>query len=219
MTTVSLLYRAVLVLAIAAPALSIACGGGLTEDASDAADAGSDAESTVDGAAPTKDGGVTPADAGVDAICPDHWKVYGATDPSDNLGHVDPRSVASGECHASVEQLSDGGVGPTDFALTLTQSAHGSGMFVTDLAQTMPFPLHRTVCLQSSGPNTGAAGYPDDGGLMCLTDVTEDQIPWDPNLVTFTNLEDADGGVFIDIGQSTEAGASVSNAWCRFVRN
>jgi hypothetical protein len=217
----SLLSCATLALAIAVPALEFACGGGVTDDgnASDAG-SGSDARITADSGSPLKDSGLAIADAGPDAICPQQWEVYGSTDPSSDLGHVDPRLIASGECHGPFEELSDGGFPPSDFTMTMTQSAPGSGMFVTQLSQTIPFPINRTVCLLSSGPNTGAAGYPDDGGLMCLTDVAEDQIPWDPNVVTFTNLENSDAGAFINLNQSTDGGsAAVTNGWCRWVKN
>ncbi|MEO7110216.1 MAG: hypothetical protein ABI183_07260 [Polyangiaceae bacterium] len=217
-----LLSRAMLALAIAAPALAIACGGSVNDDGS-SKDAGLDldAEGTnQDSSYYHHDSGVPVLDAGSDAICPQQWEVYGSTDPSSDLGHVDPRLIASGECHGAFEELSDGGFAPSDFSMTLTQSAPSSGMFVTQLSQTIPFPITRTVCLQSSGPNTGAAGYPDDGGLMCLTDVTEDQIPWDPNVVTFTNLEDSDAGAFINLNQSSDGGAAaVTNGWCRWVKN
>jgi hypothetical protein len=215
----SSLVRAMLSIAFVAPALNAACGGGVANDDA-VADAGLDLDAEgTDSGSPLKDGGSAIVDAGPDAICPGHWEVYGATDPSDDLGHVDPRLIASGECHGVSEEFSDAGFAPSDFTMTLTQSAPGSGMFVTQVAQTTPFVLSRTVCLQSSGPNTGAAGYPDDGGQMCLTDVTEDQIPWDPNLVTFTNLEDSDSGLFVSLNQSTEAGVTVNNGWCRFVKN
>jgi hypothetical protein len=210
-----------LTLAIAGPALDMACGGGVANDgaSNDAGSSSFDAGGT-DAGTPVNDSGSAIFDAGPDVICPQHWEVYGSTDPSSDLGHVDPRLTASGECHGSFEDISDGGFAPSDFTMTLTQSAPGSGMFVTQLSQTIPFALNRTVCLQSSGPNTGAAGYPDDGGQMCLTDVTEDQIPWDPNVVTFTNLEDSDAGAFINLNQSADGGAaSVTNGWCRFVKN
>jgi hypothetical protein len=218
----SFLSRAILAAAIAVPALDIACGGNTTNDAS-SNDAGNDdsddAPSGSDAPSTSFDSGSS-NDAGPDAICPQQWDVYGNTDPSSDLGHVDPRLIASGECHGPFEELPDAGFAPTDFTMTLTQSAHGSGMFVTQISQTIPFALNRTVCLQSSGPNTGAAGYPDDGGLMCLTDVTEDHIPWDPNVVAFTNLEDSDGGTFINLNQSTDGGAAaVTNGWCRWVKN
>ena len=206
--------------AVALAMLGVACGGGLSDDAaSDAVDGGGDAKHFPDtGVEPPPDARV-PSDSGSISVCPDHWEVYGNTDPSSDLGHVDPRLIASGECHASMEEISDGGFGDTDFALTFTQSAPASGMFVAHVAQTIPFPIDRVFCLQSSGPNTGAAGYPDDGGLICLTDVTEDQIPWDPNLVMFTNMENADSGVFVNLDQSMEAGAAVTNGSCRFVNN
>jgi hypothetical protein len=214
------LMPALVAIALAASALDLACGGGVTDDASSADDdAGSDT-----GVASGDSGSIFDSAAAlVDAakpICPDQWEVYGNTDPSSDLGHVDPRLIASGECHGAFEELSDGGTAPADFSMTMTQSAHGSGMFVTQVTQSIPFALTRTVCLQSSGPNTGSAGYPDDGGQMCLTDVTEDQIPWDPNLVTFTNLEDSDAGAFIVLNQSSDGGsASVTNGWCRWVKN
>ena len=207
-------------LAVALAMLGLACGGGLSGDDSTQAggDGGSDATNLRDSGSPLKDSGST-IDAGPDAVCPNHWEVYGNTDPSSDLGHVDPRLYASGECHAAQEELTDGGFGATDFVMTFTQSAPSSGMFVTHLTQTTPIPIDRTFCLQSSGPNTGAAGYPDDGGLICLTDVTEDQIPWDPNVTMFTNMENADSGVFVNLDQNMEAGAAVTNGWCRFVKN
>jgi hypothetical protein len=217
----SLLSCATLAIAIAVPALEFACGGGVTDDGN-ASDAGSGSDTSLgtDSGSPLKDSGLAIADAGPDAICPQQWEVYGSTDPSSDLGHVDPRLIASGECHGSFEELADGGFPASDFTMTMTQSAHGSGMFVTQLSQTIPFAMSRTVCLLSSGPNTGAAGYPDDGGLMCLTDVAEDQIPWDPNVVTFTNLENSDAGAFINLNQSTDGGsAAVTNGWCRWVKN
>jgi hypothetical protein len=219
--TFSLLSRTLFALAIAVPAFDIACGGGTTNDgaSNDAGIDDSDDSPTGTDAPYNFDSGVS-NDAGPDAICPQAWDVYGNTDPSSDLGHVDPRLIASGECYGSFEEFSDAGGAPADFTMTMTQSAPGSGMFVTQLSQTIPFALNRTVCLQSSGPNTGSAGYPDDGGQMCLTDVTEDQIPWDPNVVTFTNLEDSDAGVFINLNQSTDGGAaSVTNGWCRWVKN
>jgi hypothetical protein len=217
----SLMSGALLALAIAVPALDIACGGGVTDDGA-STDAGFQdvTANDGDGGQFLSDSGLPIADAGPDAICPQQWDVYGNTDPSSDLGHVDPRLIASGECHGPSEELSDAGFATADFTMTMTQSAPGSGMFVTQISQTIPFALNRTVCLQSSGPNTGSAGYPDDGGQMCLTDVTEDQIPWDPNVVTFTNLEDSDAGVFINLNQSTDGGAaSVTNGWCRWVKN
>jgi hypothetical protein len=217
------LTHALFALAIAVPALDIACGGSVNDDGSKDAGLDLDAEGTNDDAGRVVsefDGEAIVADAGPDAICPQTWEVYGSTDPSSDLGHVDPRLIASGECHGSFEQLPDGGFPPSDFTMTMTQSAHGSGMFVTQLSQTTPFAMTRTVCLLSSGPNTGAAGYPDDGGLMCLTDVAEDKIPWDPNVVTFTNLEDSDAGAFINLNQSSDGGAAaVTNGWCRWVKN
>ncbi len=219
MKPLSLFSGSAIGLSVALALLGVACGGGLSSDGTSdvAGDGGGDATKLQDGGSPLKDSG-SAIDAGPDAICPDHWEVYGNTDPSSDLGHIDPRLTASGECHAAMEELSDGGFGTADFAMTFTQSAHGSGMFVAHVAQTVPFPIDRTVCLQSSGPNTGSTGF-DDAGLMCLTDVTEDQIPWDPNLVMFTNLEDSDSGVFINLDQSMEAGAAVTNGWCRFVKN
>ncbi|MGH7285177.1 MAG: hypothetical protein ACRELY_26950 [Polyangiaceae bacterium] len=208
--------------AIALAMLDVACGGGLSDDsASDiGSDGGSDATKLQDSGSPLKDSGST-IDAAPKPVCPAQWDVYGNTDPSSDLGHVDPRLIASGECHGANEELADASFPSTDFALTFTESAPASGMFVAHVVQTTPFPIDRTLCLQSSGPNTGAAGYPDDGGLICLTDVTEDQIPWDPNFTMFTNMEDADGGVFIDFDQNMEAGANtaVTNGWCRFVKN
>lgn len=214
-----LLSRATLTFAIACSILDFACGGGLSDDGTTVgSDGGGDARDQTDSSTPF-DSGASTKDSGPDAICPDHWDVYGNTDPSSDLGHVDPRLVASGECEGAAEEIADGGFAAADFTLTFTQSAPGSGMFVAHELQTIPFPIDRTVCMQSSGPNTGAAGYPDDGGLICLTDVTEDQIPWDPNFVMFTNMENADAGVFMNLNENMDGGAAVTNGSCRFVKN
>lgn len=219
MKKISFFSQVAVAVFVAAAALEVACGGDVTSDTTSANDdAGSDARQQADGSSPADAG--MPKDSGNDAVCPDHWQVYGDTNPADNLGHVDPRAIASGECHAVQESLGDGGFAPTDFTLTMAQSAPSSGMFVTHVVQTTPFPIDRVVCFQSSGPNTGAAGYPDDGGLMCLTDVPEDHVPWDPNVVMFTNLEDSDAGVFVDLNQSMpDASAAVTNGSCRFTKN
>jgi hypothetical protein len=165
-----------------------------------------------------------PPDAGT-SVCPATYSVYGDTDPSDNLGHVDPRIYASGTCTGPLEQYTDvdagglhpeGGIGiaSTDVKVTLQQSAPHSGMFVTTIHQTVPFAFDLTTCLESAGHGTGSApgGLP---GTMALVNDPESVIF--PQVQLGTNFAGTD--LLFDVSLSGSADFTLNTVRCTFMKN
>jgi hypothetical protein len=170
-----------------------------------------------------------PVDASADAgtpVCPSVYSVYGDTDPSDNLGHVDPRLYASGTCGGPTEQLSDIDAGPslsdaepdiaaTDLKISLQQSAPGSGMFVTVIHQTTPFPFDLTTCLMSAGHGTGSSPIGTEPGTMALVNDPEDEIF--PQVQLDTNLAGDD--LIFDVALSVDSSFTLNTVSCAFTKN
>jgi hypothetical protein len=164
------------------------------------------------------------AEAGPPSICPATYSVYGDTDPSDNLGHVDPRLYASGTCVGPLEQYAGvdaGGVSPeggdtsTDLKVTLQESAPGSGMFVTVIHQTTPFPFDYTTCLESAGHGTGSAPNAAEPGTMALVN--------DPETISFpqvqlaTNFAGTD--LEFDVSLSDTGMFALNTVKCTYTKN
>jgi hypothetical protein len=167
---------------------------------------------------------VTGDSGGPPTICPAVYSVYGDTDPSDNLGHVDPRLIASGTCGGPLEQymgVDAGGASPeggdtaTDLKVTLQQSAHASGMFVTVIHQTTPFAFDYTTCLESAGHGTGSTANAAEPGTMALVN--------DPETISFpqvqldTNLAGTD--LVFDVALSDGASFTLNSVNCTFTKN
>jgi len=158
-------------------------------------------------------------------VCPAVYSVYGDTDPSDNLGHVDPRLYASGTCSGPTEQLADidagtpNEAGPdiasTDLTISLQQSAPGSGMFVTVIHQTTPFPFDLTTCLLSAGHGTGSSPIGGEPGTMALVNDPEDEIF--PQVQLGTNLAGDD--LLFDVSLSVGASFALNTVNCAFTKN
>jgi hypothetical protein len=150
--------------------------------------------------------------------------VYGDTDPSDNLGHVDPRLYASGTCSGPTEQYTDvdaggvspeGGIANTNLKITLQQSAPRSGMFVTHIHQTTPFPFDLTTCLESAGHGTGSAPIAGQPGTMALVNDAEQEMF--PQVQLGTNL--AGNDLLFDVSLSVDAMFALNKVSCTFTKN
>ncbi len=211
----------------------VGCGGA-TEGRSLGRDAGADVRAGRDARAadvgsPRDTGGVTSdaspvADAGRDAamrVCPAAYSVYGDTDPSDNLGHVDPTLYASGTCSGPTEQFSgldagvDGGFAATDLTITLQQSSLRSGMFVTVIHQTTPFPYDLTTCLESAGHGTGSMPGPDMPGTIALVNDAETESF--PQVQLGTSFAGTD--LLFDVSPSFSSMFELNSVACVFTKN
>lgn len=166
----------------------------------------------------------SPPEDAVTRVCPATYSVYGDTDPSDNLGHVDPRLYASGTCSGPTEQYADvdagglspeGGIANTDLIITLQQSAPRSGMFVTHIHQTTPFPFDLTTCLESAGHGTGSAPIGSEPGTMALVNDPEAQMF--PKVQLGTNLAGQD--LLFDVSPSIAATFALNKVSCTFTKN
>jgi hypothetical protein len=216
---------------VSAAALTLVACGGTTESGSgDAAgdsrvgrdapaddvtfprDAGTDASPTAD-AAP-------PVDAAM-SVCPAVYSVYGDTDASDNLGHVNPTLYASGTCGGPTEQSYgldagvDASIAATDLKVTLQQSSLRSGMFVTVIHQTTPFPYDLTTCLESAGHGTGSMPGPDMPGTIAL--VNDAEMESFPQVQLGTNFAGTD--VLFDVSPSLKSNFALNNVSCTFTTN
>lgn len=224
-------------LAVAVAASVIACGGvrsGSTGDAGHDALIGSDApgpDRTVgdegdEDRASVDAGGPFDAGSPVDAsktVCPSTYSVYGDTDASDNLGDVNPTLYASGTCSGPLEQYSDVDGGPdggsgdtaTDLQVTLTQSAPRSGMFVTVIHQTTPFPFDLTTCLESAGHGTGSIAGPGMPGTAAMVNDAETESF--PQVQLGTNF--AGNDLLFDVALTLKAQLTLNTVACTFVKN
>ncbi len=169
-----------------------------------------------------------PPDASTDAsapVCPSVYSVYGNTDPSANLGHVDPRLYASGTCRGPTEQLwgidagtaSEAGpdIASTDLTISLQQSAPGSGMFVTVIHQTTPFSFDLTTCLMSAGLGTGSSPIGTEPGTMALVNDPENKLF--PQVQLGTNLAGDD--LLFDVSVTVDSSFALNTVNCTFTKN
>jgi hypothetical protein len=228
---VRLLESVVGVSLVSAFALTFAaCGGTTVSDSGDAAgdshagrdapaadvtfsdDAGTDTSPTIDGG--------PPVDAAM-SVCPAVYSVYGDTDASDNLGHVNPTLYASGTCSGPTEQLSgldagvDASIVATDLKITLQQSSLRSGMFVTVIHQTTPFPYDLTTCLESAGHGTGSMPGPDMPGTAAL--VNDAEMESFPQVQLDTNFAGTD--VVFDVSPTLKSNFALNSVSCTFTAN
>jgi hypothetical protein len=166
-----------------------------------------------------------PPDAGT-SVCPASYSVFGDTDPSDNLGGVDPRLYASGTCTGPTEQYADvdagtlsseGGIGiaSTDLSVALQQSAPHSGMFVTTIHQTVPFAFDLTTCLESAGHGTGSMPSPGLPGTIAL--VNDPQSVIFPQVQLGTNFAGTD--LVFDVSLSDSSDFALNTVHCVFIKN
>jgi hypothetical protein len=220
----------VLAMAVVAAAPSAVGCGGITSGGG--RDAGPDSPGSDDAArdATRSDGGpdetapaedsTSPQDSAV-GPCPAVYSVYGDMDASDNLGGVNPTLYASGTCGGATEQFSgvdagtDASFGSTDLKVTLQQSSLRSGMFVTKIHQTTPFPFDLTTCLQSAGHGTGSKPGACMPGTLAL--VNDPEMPMFPQVQLGTNF----GGTnpLFDVALSDHASFGLGDVSCTFVEN
>jgi hypothetical protein len=230
------LARPLLALSSLAVAAGLLACGGVTSN--NAGDAGRDVLLAIDAPGPDHpqgDDSGAPVDAGSDAFdaggpvdanktaCPSTYSVYGDTDASDNLGHVNPTLYASGTCSGPLEQYEDVDGGPdggsgdraTDLQVTLTQSAPRSGMFVTVIHQTTPFAFDFTTCLESAGHGTGSMPGPDMPGTAAM--VNDPEIESFPQVQLDTNF--AGNDLVFDVALSLKAQFTLNSVSCTFTKN
>jgi hypothetical protein len=173
-----------------------------------------DSDCTSD-AAPPKDAAMS--------VCPAVYSVEGTASPADNLGGIDPRLYASGSCNGPTEQyedIADASVGPngdapTDLTVTLQQSAPRSGMFVTVIHQTTPFPFYLTTCLESAGHGTGSLPQAGQPGTMALVNDPNDEVF--PQVQLDTNLDGTD--LLFDVSPSLHSMFTLNTVTCNFTKN
>jgi hypothetical protein len=216
-------------LASAAALTLVACGGTTESGAGDAAgDSHAGRDAPADDTTFPRDAGTDapiadatpPADAAM-SVCPAVYSVYGDTDASDNLGHVNPTLYASGICSGSTEEFSgldagtDAGFASTDLKVTLQQSSLRSGMFVTVIHQTIPFPYDLTTCLESAGHGTGSMPGPDMPGTIAL--VNDAEMESFPQVQLGTNFAGTD--VLFDVSPMLKSNFALNNVSCTFTTN
>jgi hypothetical protein len=188
-----------------------------------------DSASPADAAPAELDASPAPLDSSapiIDAavpVCPAVYSVYGDGDASDNLGDVNPTLYASGTCGGPTEQYSagidggaaDGGIASTDLTITLAQSAPRSGMFVTVIHQSTPFPFEYTTCLESAGHGTGSAPGPGLPGTIAL--VNDAETVSFPQVQLGTNFAGDD--LLFDVSLNDTAMFELNSVSCTFVKN
>jgi hypothetical protein len=208
----------------------VACGGVAGSGSGDAAgdspvshdatsaDVNFSRDAGADGS-PTADAG-PPVDAAM-SVCPAVYSVCGDTDASDNLGHVNPTLYASGTCSGPTEQLSgldagvDASIAATDLKITLQQSSLRSGMFVTVIHQTTPFPYDLTTCLESAGHGTGSMPGPDMPGTAAL--VNDAEMESFPQVQLDTNFAGTD--LLFDVSPTLKSNFALNTLSCTFTAN
>jgi hypothetical protein len=165
-----------------------------------------------------------PVDAPAEAatsLCPAAYSVYGDSDASDNLGHVNPTLYASGTCSGPTEQSYgldagvDASIAATDLKITLQQSSLRSGMFVTVIHQTTPFPYDLITCLESAGHGTGSMPGPDMPGTAAL--VNDAEMESFPQVQLDTNFAGTD--VVFDVSPTLKSNFALNSVSCTFIPN